>query len=143
MEQDEIQKSSRRVSLRFWVGLTVVLVATGYIVTSSMANTVHYRDVPEVLGQAELIGETMRLRGHVVDGSHGIREGTLDQHIFRLVGGQSSITVLFTGAVPDQFQDGASIVATGELRDAETFVAESLTAQCPSRYENEAPTASE
>ncbi len=126
---------------RFWIGILIVLAATGYIVTSSMANTVHYREVPEVLGNLELVGETMRLRGTVVDDSHRIREGTLDEHIFLLIGEQSTITVMFQGAVPDQFQDGASVVATGELSDGETFVAESLTAQCPSRYENEAPTA--
>ena len=51
--------------------------------------------------------------------------------------------MLFAGAVPDQFQVGASVIATGVLRDRETFDADTLTAQCPSRYEDEAPTESE
>ena len=141
MEAKTSDDTATRTGLRFWVGIAVVLLATGYIVTSSMANTVHYRDVSEVLGETAFIGETMRLRGFVVDGSHQLREGTMDEHVFLLVGDQETITVRFTGAVPDQFQDGASIVATGALIDGETFVADGLTAQCPSRYENEAPTA--
>ena len=132
-----------RPSWAFWVGLVVLLLATGYIVTSSMSNTVHYYDVDEVAGRAEMVGQNMRLRGHVVEGSHRVREGTLDEHLFLLGLEQRSVTVLFTGALPDQFQDGASVIATGRLTDRETFAAESITAQCPSRYEEGAPTASE
>jgi cytochrome c-type biogenesis protein CcmE len=141
LSDDEVLGSPTRAGLRFWIGLVVILLATGYIVTSSMANTTHYRDVHEVAGTTELLGEQMRLRGTVVDGSHRLREGTLDQHLFVLASEQSTMTVTFTGALPDQFEDGASVIATGELLDGTTFAADSLTAQCPSRYENEAPTA--
>lgn len=127
--------------LVFWIGLVVVIGATGYILTSSMASTVHYYEVNEAKNNAELIGELIRLRGTVVDGSHRIKEGTVDEHIFVLTAGQAQTTVTFKGAVPDQFRDGASVIASGVLLDSETFQADSMTAQCPSRYENEAPTA--
>lgn len=131
----------RRASPGFWIGLFVVLGATGYIVTSSMANTVHYYEVDEVTAEsASLVGTTMRLRGVVVEGSHQIRQGSLDEHVFLLTAGDEQMTVLFAGALPDQFRDGASVIATGALTDAETFQADSMTAQCPSRYENEPPT---
>jgi cytochrome c-type biogenesis protein CcmE len=129
------------VSWKFWVGLVVLMGATGYIVTSSMGSTVHYYDVHQVVGNDELVGGTMRLRGLVVDGSHRVREGTLDEHLFLLGLEQQTVTVLFKGALPDQFQDGASVIATGVLVDGQTFEADAITAQCPSRYENEAPTA--
>ena len=106
-----------------------------------MANTVHYYEVNQAVADSSLIGETIRLRGTVVDGSHLIREGTVDQHVFILTAEEATITVTFQGAVPDQFQDGASVIAVGELTDQTTFEAASLTAQCPSRYEGEAPTA--
>lgn len=133
--------TAQKASTGFWVGLLVVLGATGYIVTSSMANTVHYYDVHEAKAEPALVGQTIRLRGIVVDGSHQIRQGTLDEHIFILTAEQETITVLFKGALPDQFEDGASVIATGVLRDVDTFDAEALTAQCPSRYEADAPTA--
>jgi cytochrome c-type biogenesis protein CcmE len=132
----------RAASPGFWIGLVVVLFAVTYIVTSAMGSTVHYYEVDEVDGRSEFVGTTMRLRGIVLAGSHRIREGTLDEHIFILSAGQSTMTVLFAGAIPDQFQDGASVIATGVLRDMDTFDADTITAQCPSRYEEEAPTAS-
>jgi cytochrome c-type biogenesis protein CcmE len=134
-------QSEGRVSWGFWIGLIVLLGATGYVVTSSMSNTVHYYDVDQVVGQDELVGDTMRLRGLVVDDSHRVRQGSLDEHVFLLAHNQRAMTVLFKGALPDQFQDRASVVATGVMTAPDTFEAESLTAQCPSRYENAAPTA--
>lgn len=134
-------QGSRRVGMGFWIGLVVVLGAVGYIVTSSMASTVHYYEVNEAVADESLVGEDMRLRGTVVDGSIRLKEGTLDERIFLLAAGEASITVTFKGTVPDQFQDGANVIATGRMLDGRTFEADSMTAQCPSRYENEAPTA--
>lgn len=141
LEQSFEDSPKRHGSIGFWIGIVVVLGAVGFIVLSSMANTVHYYEVNQAVADSSLIGETIRLRGTVVDGSHLIREGTVDQHVFILTAEEATITVTFQGAVPDQFQDGASVIAVGELTDQTTFEAASLTAQCPSRYEGEAPTA--
>ena len=129
-----------RLSVGFVLGLVVVVAVTGYIITSSMRSTVHYHEVSEVAADSALIGSTMRMRGTVVAGSHRIREGTLDDHVFLLTSKGSTITVLYQGAVPDQFEGGADVIATGVLLDSQTFEADSLTTQCPSRYEAEAPT---
>lgn len=138
---DSTSRSAERPSWAFWIGLAVLLVATGYVITSSMKNTVHYYDVDQVVGDETKVGQAMRLRGLVVDGSHRVREGTLDEHLFLLGLNQRAMTVLFEGALPDQFQDRANVIATGVMTSPDTFEAESLTAQCPSRYENAAPTA--
>ena len=137
----ESSEREGRISLGFWVGLVVILGTTGYIVSSSMANTVHYHEVHQVTDDADLVGKTMRLRGKVVEHSHRVRTGTLDEHIFLMSSEQETITVLYTGALPDQFQGGADVIVVGSLASADTFEAESVTAQCPSRYEGEAPTA--
>ena len=119
----------------------VVIATLGYIVSSSMANTVHYHEVHQVTDDADLLGKTMRLRGTVVEGSHRIRTGTLDEHVFLMSSEQETVTVLYTGALPDQFQGGADVIVTGALTSQDTFEAQSVTAQCPSRYDAEAPTA--
>lgn len=134
-------KRGEGMSWSFLVGIAVVLLATGYVVTSAMGSTVHYYDVDQAVSNPALVGESMRLRGEVVSGSHRVRAGTLDEHLFILSLNQQQVTVMYTGALPDQFRDGASVIATGELVDGETFEADSITAQCPSRYEGEAPTA--
>lgn len=141
-EQEESnERNPTRISIGFVIGLAIVLAVTGYIVTSSMQDTVHYHEVDEVAADPSLVGATMRLRGTVVEDSHRVREGTLDEHVFLLRSEQSTITVLFQGAVPDQFAGGADVIATGVLLDNETFAADTITTQCPSRYEGEAPTA--
>ncbi|MCA9562346.1 MAG: cytochrome c maturation protein CcmE [Myxococcales bacterium] len=134
---------SERATWRLWIGSAIVIGVLAYIVTSSMSNTVHYFDVHEARANPALVGETIRLRGTVVPGSHMVRHGELDEHLFILTAGDETVTVQFSGALPDQFQDRASIIATGELEDRNTFRAESLTAQCPSRYEAEPPGAEE
>ena len=42
-----------------------------------------------------------------------------------------------------EFSAGTGVIATGVLREEGVFEADSLSTQCPSRYENEAPTADE
>jgi cytochrome c-type biogenesis protein CcmE len=126
----------------FWVGIIVAAAAVFYVVTSAMGSTTHAYDVDQAVTDPTLVGENMRIRGFVVEGSHLVRQGTLDDHVFLLSLKEETITVRYRGALPDQFQDGARVLATGQLTDSDTFQAEVITAQCPSRYDNAAPTAS-
>ncbi|WP_410960874.1 cytochrome c maturation protein CcmE, partial [Salmonella sp. SAL4360] len=50
-------------------------------------------------------------------------------------GNRSTVTVLYTGSVPDQFKVGRDLVVDGQLKGA-TFVAVpgSMVTKCPSKY---------
>jgi cytochrome c-type biogenesis protein CcmE len=45
------------------------------------------------------------------------------------------IPVVYTGAVPDTFQEGADVVVEGRLTPRGVFEADRLLAKCPSKYE--------
>jgi cytochrome c-type biogenesis protein CcmE len=128
------------VSWKFWIGLLIIMGAAGFIVTSSMSNAVHFYNVDEAVGRSDLLGQPVRIRGTLVDGSHRVREGTLDEHIFILMSEQETVTVTYTGPLPDNFKDGASVIANGRMVSGDYLEADSITAQCPSRYENQGPT---
>lgn len=122
------------------VGAMVILAAVAFITTSSMSSTVFSFQVHELDAQPDsLLGQTIRVEGHIIDDSYRVREGTLDEHLFLLGTEQSTVTVQYRGALPDQFQEGQRLMATGELVDRQFLRADDLTMQCASRYENEPP----
>ena len=43
--------------------------------------------------------------------------------------------VSYTGLVPDNFKDCAELVVTGKLVEKRRFLAEELSAKCPSKYD--------
>ena len=49
----------------------------------------------------------------------------------------ATMSVLYTGILPDSFQKNADIVCTGELNKQGEFIAHSIIAKCPSKYEAE------
>jgi cytochrome c-type biogenesis protein CcmE len=50
----------------------------------------------------------------------------------------STVTVRYTGVVPDTFKDDAEVIVTGTLGSDGVFQASDLLAKCPSKYEAEA-----
>jgi len=46
-----------------------------------------------------------------------------------------SMPVMFTGIVPDTFEDDAEVIVTGRLAANGTFEGQELVAKCPSKYE--------
>jgi len=133
-------RSNKALDWRYLVGVAVILAAVAFITTSSMSSTVFSFEVHELAGQPDsLVGQTIRVQGHVIADSYRVREGTLDEHLFLLGTEQATITVQYRGALPDQFQEGQRLMATGELVDRRLIRADELTMQCASRYENEPP----
>ena len=76
----------------------------------------------------------IRINGKVADGSIVRQKSGLDVR-FDVTDGQSVLPVEFHGVVPDTVVDGADVVVEGGLRQDGTFVASSLLAKCPSKYE--------
>jgi cytochrome c-type biogenesis protein CcmE len=128
---------------RFLVLALVSVLALVAVVWSSFDSEVYFLTVSEVESRAESLGESeFRLKGLVMPGSHQIHEEDLGRHRFVLVEQGAERTVYFSGALPDTFADEAEVVALGRLRPDGTFEATEVVAKCPSRYEQQAPTAS-
>jgi len=76
---------------------------------------------------------TLRVGGLVVPGSVTREEGSLTVQ-FDLTDNRESLTVRYTGILPDLFREGQGIVATGALEPAGTFMAEEVLAKHDEKY---------
>jgi cytochrome c-type biogenesis protein CcmE len=91
------------------------------------------------LAPSQLAGRAgdVRLAGLVVGPVRGdSHDGGLRFRLRDISGSRrASVTVLYTGSVPDLFRPGRQIVVDGALRNG-TFVAEpgSMITKCPSKY---------
>lgn len=76
---------------------------------------------------------TLRVGGLVVPGSVVREAGSLTVQ-FDLTDNRESLTVRYTGILPDLFREGQGIVATGALQSTGTFVAEEVLAKHDEKY---------
>lgn len=118
------------------IGGGVAIVLIGYLVWSTFAGAAqHNRPVSELVSNpGKYIGEQVRITGKVAPGS-------IEKHgeilRFEVQEDGEKITVEYKGTMPNSFQDGADVIADGELKDNNVFFAKSLLVKCPSKYTTE------
>jgi cytochrome c-type biogenesis protein CcmE len=135
-------QGGRLRNVGFVVGALVIVAAlVGLTVTSFDAEVYYYTVDEAVAKQAEIGDHEFRLKGKVVVGSHALREGTLNEHLFVLANEGEQAEVFFSGPLPDTFADDAEVIALGRFAADGTFTATEVVAKCPSRYEEAPPTA--
>jgi len=133
-----------------WIkaGLSAVVIGgvLTFMVSSSLSESMeffHPADVVIVKG-AELVGQRMRMGGHVVKASIFHKPDSLEyQFDVTPIPGMvkhpealgKSIAVHYAGVVPDTFKDDAEVIVTGKLGANGVFEATDLLAKCPSKYE--------
>lgn len=141
-EEFDSASASRASNLRFVVATVLVVAAVAWLAFSSFEDEVYFYTVAEVAERAEELGDReFRVKGDVVRGTHLVREGTLDEHLFVLQAEGHTIEVFYDGVLPDTFSDEAEVVALGSLETSGRFVAVEVVAKCPSRYDEQPPTA--
>ena len=123
------------------ISAAVIIAATTLVLYATVQQGAHYyKHVDEVMDSPEQwYGKGMQLHGFVADKSIFQRRNTLD-YTFKLMKGDHTVSVNYTGIVPDSFKDGAEVVLTGRL-GPEGFQATEMTAKCPSKYEATGPAA--
>lgn len=117
-----------------------------YLIVVGMSRpggAVYYLTVPEFLAQPDPTAGDYRVNGKVVVGTIERLESGMDVR-FTVVDPESgsTIPVAYHGVIPDTFVDDAAVVVEGRLQGDGSFVAHTLLAKCPSKYEaaDEAPT---
>ena len=84
-------------------------------------------------------GQRFKLHGFVVPNSIGRKENTNTvEYRFDMQRNGKTIRAYYTGIPADQFKDEAEVVLTGVMK-GESFHATEMTAKCPSKYEERAP----
>ena len=76
----------------------------------------------------------IRVNGRVVEGTIE-RMASGEDVAFTMSDGTTSLAVEYSGIIPDTFVDRADVVVEGHLESNGVFVAGTLLAKCPSKYE--------
>jgi cytochrome c-type biogenesis protein CcmE len=124
--------------LKFVIAGVVLLVAIGYLIFNSVANSAeYYLTVGELKAKAPAVySQNVRVAG-IVDGASIDRDARAGTLKFVAEDESGTLPVIYKGgAVPDIFGPGIQVVVQGKYQPDGTFQAENLLAQCPSRYED-------
>jgi cytochrome c-type biogenesis protein CcmE len=128
---------ARKRTIRLVVALSAaVVLATALIYTSFSASS-EAKTPSELLAAAPTPGQTYQLTGKVSDWQ---RHGAVNVFRVRDRTGSASVTVRYTGAVPDPFRNGREIVVKVH-RQGDTYVGErdTLVTKCPSKFATKPP----
>ena len=119
------------------IGVTTLVLATvfGVLLYTTLGESMqYYKYVDEVVGsQADWSGKKLQVHGYVVPGSIGKKRDALEYR-FQIQRNGKTMRAFYNGIVPDTFKDDSEVVLTGVLTK-EGFVANDMTAKCPSKYE--------
>ncbi len=117
----------------------IFLGVVGYLMFSGFQEmTVYYHTVGEVVaGNIHQSGKGIRVSGTVVPGSIQRQTGELAMD-FRLADDDPAKTIIvhYKGVIPDNFQEGKSVVVEGTYNpDTHAMQAGVILVKCPSKYE--------
>ena len=119
-----------------------------YLLSTSLSDEIEYFHPADVVIKKgpELEGKRFRMGGYVLKDSIFQKKGALEyQFDVRPIYERmtypevkdKTVTVRYTGLVPDTFKDDSEVIVTGTLQAGAQFTATDLLAKCPSKYEAE------
>ena len=124
-------------SIKILVGSLVVVAAVGVLLWVGIGSgSVYYYTVSELTAKGP--SQQVRVSGELVGGTvEGLGTTTLKFVLHDRDKSDTTISVVYNGAIPDSFRDqpDAEVVAEGDLVSGGSFVAKALTPKCPSKYE--------
>jgi cytochrome c-type biogenesis protein CcmE len=130
---------ARRAGKRWQLAIValVILGAVGYLVYNGLRTNVYYQTVSELQASGGEHGRQVRLAGNVVEDSI-VREDGTSEIRFSVADTSGSLPVVYKGVVPDIFAPGIEVVLEGKYRPDTGFVADTMLAKCPSKFESAA-----
>jgi cytochrome c-type biogenesis protein CcmE len=108
-----------------------VAVAAGLVLNAFQSNLVFFFSPSQVMAKEAPTAKTFRLGGLVKEGSVK-RNGTEIQ--FDVTDTAKTISVRYTGILPDLFKEGKGVVAQGQLQGDGVFVAREVLAKHDENY---------
>jgi cytochrome c-type biogenesis protein CcmE len=108
-----------------------VAVAAGLVLNAFQSNLVFFFSPSQVMAKEAPSAKTFRLGGLVKEGSVK-RNGT--QVEFDVTDTAKTISVRYTGILPDLFKEGKGVVAQGQLQGDGVFVAREVLAKHDENY---------
>jgi cytochrome c-type biogenesis protein CcmE len=110
-----------------------VSIATGLGLKAFQENILFFYNPSQIVAGEVPTDTTIRVGGLVVDGSVKRENGSLDVE-FALTDMAESVTVVYSGILPDLFREGQGIVAMGKLGPGKVFEASEVLAKHDEEY---------
>ena len=124
----------RKVKLRFFFILLILITLTLsiYLVLKSLEeNIVYFQSPSEIKNISEFEKKKIRIGGMVKKNSILMNK---DEINFIITDFKNEINVIYSGAVPNLFEEGKGVVAEGFLKDRNFFLASKILAKHDENY---------
>ncbi len=129
----------RLTSLKFVSATLLLSSAIIYLAVAGIqAGSVYSVSVDRYLEDAQFHNQRVRLHGKVGKDHFQSSPGKLSAQ-FEVLGKSQSITVAYTGAIPDLFKTGCDVVVEGRADAAGVFHSDLMMTKCASKYEPGSP----
>jgi len=115
-----------------FAGLTGLMVAAALVLNALNSNLALYISPTDVLAGNAPKDQTFRLGGMVVEDSLQREDDGLTVH-FKVTDTANTIPVVFTGILPDLFEEGQGVVAQGRMHNG-VFTATEVLAKHDENY---------
>jgi len=120
----------RKVKLRFLFVLIIIL-AVFLVLKSLEENVVYFQSPSEINISSELDKKKIRIGGMVKKNSISFSSNKVN---FIITDFKNEINVVYSGIIPNLFQENKGVVAEGILRDKSFFKAEKILAKHDENY---------
>ena len=124
----------RKVKLRFFFILSIllVLVLSVFLILKSLEeNVIYFQSPSEIKSLPEVLKKKIRVGGMVKDNSVSLQVTELK---FVITDFKNEINVIYSGAIPNLFEEGKGVVAEGFLKDKNFFLATKILAKHDENY---------
>ena len=124
----------RKVKLRFLFVIIILttLILTVFLVLKSLEeNVVYFQSPSEITTLTELDKKKIRIGGMVKKDSISINANEIN---FIITDFKNEINVIYTGAIPNLFEEEKGVVAEGYLKDRKFFSATKILAKHDENY---------
>ena len=124
----------RKVKLRFFFILSIllILVLSVFLILKSLEeNVIYFQSPSEIKSLPEILKKKIRVGGMVKDNSVILQATELK---FVITDFKNEINVIYSGAIPNLFEEGKGVVAEGFLKDKNFFLATKILAKHDENY---------
>ncbi|HFD11349.1 MAG TPA: cytochrome c maturation protein CcmE [Crenotrichaceae bacterium] len=127
-------KPIRRQRLLLIIAMVAAIMGSvAFALKAFNENLMYFYSVTQVANGESPDDQAFRLGGMVVEGSVK-RPGEGLTVVFDLTDYQSTVTVKYTGILPDLFREGQGIISTGRLDADGVFIADEVLAKHDENY---------
>ena len=124
----------RKVKLRFFFILSIllILVLSVFLILKSLEeNVIYFQSPSEIKSLPEILKKKIRIGGMVKDNSITLQATELK---FVITDFKNEINVIYSGVIPNLFEEGKVVVAEGFLKDKNFFLATKILAKHDENY---------